>query len=91
MTKPKQTKIARVQGMLERPSGATVEALCKTTGWQAHSVRAALTGLRKAGHVGGVVRQMRTSLCKDSDTAQVPCWTDSVHLEVSWHTRGRNL
>ena len=51
MTKPKQTKIARVQGMLERPSGATVEALCKTTGWQAHSVRAALTGLRKAGHV----------------------------------------
>ena len=51
MTKPKQTKIARVQGMLERPSGATVEALCKATGWQAHSVRAALTGLRKTGHV----------------------------------------
>jgi len=25
--------------------------LCKTTGWQAHSVRAALTGLRKVGHV----------------------------------------
>ncbi|WP_108861218.1 DUF3489 domain-containing protein [Ruegeria sp. Alg231-54] len=50
MTKPKQTKIAKVQGMLERPSGATVETLCKATGWQAHSVRAALTGLRKAGH-----------------------------------------
>ena len=50
MTKPKQTMIAKVQGMLERPSGGTVEALCKATGWQAHSVRAALTRLRKAGH-----------------------------------------
>jgi len=51
MTNPKQTKIAKVQAMLERPSGATVAALCKATGWQAHSVRAALTGLRQAGHI----------------------------------------
>ena len=51
MTNPKQTKIAKVQAMLERPSGATAAALCKATGWQAHSVRAALTGLRKAGHI----------------------------------------
>ncbi|MDU8912246.1 DUF3489 domain-containing protein [Aestuariicoccus sp. MJ-SS9] len=50
MTKPKQTKTAKVQSMLRRPSGATIDALCKATGWQAHSVRAALTGLRKAGH-----------------------------------------
>ncbi len=50
MTKSRQTKIARVQTMLSRPSGATIDALCKATGWQAHSVRAALTGLRKAGH-----------------------------------------
>jgi hypothetical protein len=50
MTKPRQTKIAKVQAMLQRPSGATIDALCKATGWQAHSVRAALTGLRKAGH-----------------------------------------
>jgi hypothetical protein len=50
MTKSKQTKIAKVQAMLQRPSGATIDALCKATGWQAHSVRAALTGLRKAGH-----------------------------------------
>jgi hypothetical protein len=50
MTKPRQTKIARVLAMLQRPSGATIDALCKATGWQAHSVRAALTGLRKAGH-----------------------------------------
>lgn len=50
MTKPRQTKIAKVQSMLQRPSGATIDALRKATGWQAHSVRAALTGLRKAGH-----------------------------------------
>ncbi len=50
MTKPRLTKIAKVQSMLSRPSGATIDAPCKATGWQAHSVRAALTGLRKAGH-----------------------------------------
>jgi threonine dehydrogenase-like Zn-dependent dehydrogenase len=51
MTKSRQTKIAKVQKVLERPSGATVDAICKATGWQAHSARAALSGLRKAGHV----------------------------------------
>ena len=50
MTKVKQTKTARVQAMLERPGGASLEAICKVTGWQTHSARAALSGLRKAGH-----------------------------------------
>ncbi len=50
MSKPKQTKIARVQILLQRPSGARLEALCSATGWQTHSVHAALSGLRKAGH-----------------------------------------
>ena len=49
MTKPKQTKIAKVQAMLRRPSGASIDALSKAKGWQAHSVRAALTGLRTSG------------------------------------------
>ena len=51
MSKPKQTKIARVQILLQRPSGARLEALCSATGWQTHSVHAALSGLRKAGHI----------------------------------------
>ena len=51
MPKPKQTKIAKLQILLERPSGARLDALCKATGWQTHSVRATLSGLRKAGHV----------------------------------------
>ena len=50
MSKPKQTKIAKVQALLERPSGAHLGAICKATGWQPHSARAALSGLRKAGH-----------------------------------------
>lgn len=36
--------------MLKRPSGATLDAICKATGWQPHSARAVLSGLRKAGY-----------------------------------------
>jgi hypothetical protein len=50
MPNPRQSKISKVQAMLQRPAGATLDAICKTTGWQAHSARAALSGLRKAGH-----------------------------------------
>ncbi len=50
MTKPKQTKTDKVRAMLARPQGASLEAICKTTGWQAHSARAVLSGLRKAGY-----------------------------------------
>jgi Tfp pilus assembly protein PilX len=47
---PKTTKIQNLRQMLEKPSGASIDALCQATGWQAHSVRAAVTGLRKAGY-----------------------------------------
>ncbi len=47
---PRQgTKQALVIGLLERKSGATIDEMVKATGWQPHSVRAALTGLRKRG------------------------------------------
>ena len=46
----KATKISRVLAMLEKPKGASLDALCKATDWQPHSARAALSGLRKAGH-----------------------------------------
>ena len=49
MTKRKQTKNGKVQAMLRRPLVASLEAICKATGWQAHSVRAALSTLRKTG------------------------------------------
>lgn len=43
----KKSKAAIVVGLLEDRGGASLEALCKATGWQAHSCRAFLTGLRK--------------------------------------------
>lgn len=48
--KPK-TKAALLREMLEAPAGATVPAIMAATGWQAHTVRAALSGLRKSGCV----------------------------------------
>ncbi|MEJ2123112.1 MAG: DUF3489 domain-containing protein [Alphaproteobacteria bacterium] len=35
--------------LLGRAEGATIDQMCTKIGWQAHSVRAALTGLRKQG------------------------------------------
>lgn len=46
-----QTKRALVIEMLQRPGGATLAALIDATGWLPHTTRAALTGLRKKGHV----------------------------------------
>ena len=48
---PKETKSTAIQRLLTRKSGATVASLQKATGWQAHSVRAALSKFRKAGFV----------------------------------------
>ena len=46
----KPTKIKTILKLLSRPNGASVSQLQKATGWKPHSVRAALTGLRKKGH-----------------------------------------
>ena len=43
------SKKAAIVALLERPDGAAIGDLTKATGWQVHSVRAALTGLRKEG------------------------------------------
>lgn len=44
------TKINSVIDLLKRNDGATLDEIVKATGWQPHSARAALTGLRKKGH-----------------------------------------
>lgn len=46
---PRQTKAAIVEGLLSREGGASIEAMCEATGWQAHSCRAFLSGLKKKG------------------------------------------
>jgi hypothetical protein len=45
----RQSKKAAILGLLERPDGAAISDLTAATGWQAHSVRAVLTGFRKDG------------------------------------------
>lgn len=45
------TKKAQLIQMLGRKAGADVAAISAKFGWQPHSTRAALTGLRKSGYV----------------------------------------
>jgi hypothetical protein len=48
-TKPSRanSKQARIVEMLRRPEGATIQQLMDATGWQAHTVRGALSGSLK--------------------------------------------
>ena len=48
-TKP-PSKIAAIIGLLQRDQGGTLNQMVQATGWQPHTTRAALTGLRKKGH-----------------------------------------
>ena len=45
----RSSKKATIIGLLQREGGAAIGDLTGATGWQTHSVRAALTGLRKEG------------------------------------------
>ena len=50
-TKPaRETKIGKAIALLKRKQGATLNEMVKTTSWQPHTTRAALSGLRKKGH-----------------------------------------
>ena len=48
-TQPKLSKKVRLEAMLRRPKGATQKQLEKGLGWQPHTVRAAISRLRKEG------------------------------------------
>jgi len=60
---PASTKRAKLIAMLERPEGASVAEIGQRLGWLPHTVRAAITGLRQAGH------EVRRS--KDADDRSV--------------------
>ena len=47
---PKQSKKSIFMDLLKRPKGASIDEMTSATGCQAHSIRAAITRLRKAGH-----------------------------------------
>lgn len=46
---PRQTKAALLRARLAEPGGVSLAALIQATGWQAHTLRAAMSGLRKEG------------------------------------------
>lgn len=46
---PPRTKVGCLRERLKDPGGASLTTLMELTGWQAHTIRAALTGLRKTG------------------------------------------
>ena len=50
-TAMRETKRDQLVKLLRRKTGADVPTISEKMGWQAHSTRAALTGLRKAGFV----------------------------------------
>jgi len=55
----KSSKLGAVITMLHRKGGATIETICKATGWQSHSVRGVLSGtIRKK--LGLDVQSMKT-------------------------------
>ena len=49
--RPRITKKAQLIRMLSSKTGTDVVAVGKKLGWQNHSTRAALTGLRRAGYM----------------------------------------
>jgi hypothetical protein len=44
------SKLAQVIALLNRPDGANLDEMVSATGWLPHTMRAALTGLRKRGY-----------------------------------------
>jgi len=47
----KTSRSAQLRKLLMRKNGATIAQIQKTFGWQPHTVRAAISGLRKAGEM----------------------------------------
>lgn len=59
-TKPTKgtSKSASIRGLLARDGGATLEEMIAETGWQPHSCRAFMSGIRKSGDA--VIKLERT-------------------------------
>jgi len=45
------TRQQQLQKLLSRKAGATIAQIQKAFGWQPHSARAAISMMRKAGHI----------------------------------------
>lgn len=63
------SKIAGVITLLQRQEGASLAELVDATGWQPHTTRAALTGLRKKGHAIAKTAREGTTVYHIGETA----------------------
>lgn len=45
------SKAHRLIGLMKTGTGASLEEMIEATGWQGHTVRASMTGLRKRGYL----------------------------------------
>ncbi|WP_219894241.1 DUF3489 domain-containing protein [Aquisediminimonas profunda] len=50
-TKPTMTKREQLVVLLKRDGGASLDELVAALGWLPHTTRAALTGLKRTGHI----------------------------------------
>lgn len=62
-------KIDIVIALLRRQEGATLAELTSATGWQPHSARAVLTGLRKKGHLLEKIKRDDVTCYRITDAA----------------------
>ena len=60
-----ESKKDRLICMLSRDGGTTITAISSALGWQPHTTRAAITGLRKAGH------KVETAKPEDGDSGLI--------------------
>lgn len=56
----RRTKKDQLITLLSKPNGARASLIVERLGWQAHTVRAALSGLRKDGHPIVVSKSSKT-------------------------------
>jgi|JI10StandDraft_1071094.scaffolds.fasta_scaffold3229468_1 predicted ArsR family transcriptional regulator len=66
---PTRSKRDQLIGLLKRDSGATLEEMTSLTGWLPHTVRAAMTGLKKTGLI--VTREKVDGVSRYSITGDV--------------------
>ncbi|MBO6727667.1 MAG: DUF3489 domain-containing protein [Rhizobiaceae bacterium] len=65
-----KTKKDQLIGLLSKPSGARASVLVERLGWQPHTVRAALSGLRKQGFEIATSKSAKTGEALYAITAQ---------------------
>lgn len=55
-----KSKKDQLLALVAKPAGAKVSLLTERLGWQAHTVRAAISGLRKQGHLVLATKAQKT-------------------------------